>query len=62
LQEMPRQEVEKSVEWLTAMAQGILGCYYVLAVSSLYTRVLVLDCRVLYLDSFLVTGSGKASR
>ena len=34
LQEMPRQEVEKSIERSTAVAQGILGCHSVLVVSN----------------------------
>ena len=33
LQEVPRQEVEKSVEGSTAVAQGILGCRSSLVVS-----------------------------
>jgi hypothetical protein len=31
--EMPQQEVEKSVEGSTAVAQGILGCHSALVVS-----------------------------
>ena len=58
LQEVPWQEVEKSIEGSTAMAQGILGCHSILAVSSLCIRVLILRCRVLCLDRFLLTGSG----
>ena len=33
LQEVPRQEVEKSVEGSAAVAQGILGCHSSLVVS-----------------------------
>ena len=39
LLETPQQEVEKSVEGSTAVAQGILGCHSSFVVSIFYTRV-----------------------
>ena len=35
LQEVPQQEVEKSVDRLTVVAQGILGCHSALILSDL---------------------------
>ena len=43
LQEVPRQEVEKSVEGLTTVAQGILGCHSSLVVLIFCTRVVELS-------------------
>ena len=40
LLEVPQQEVEKSVEGSTVIAQGILGCHSSLVVSVFCTRVL----------------------
>jgi hypothetical protein len=37
MQEVPQQEVEKSVEGSTVVAQGILGCHSSLVVSIFYT-------------------------
>jgi len=48
-QEMPQQEAEKPTEGSIAVAQGILGCHSILAISNLCTRVLVLSYRVLCL-------------
>jgi len=45
--ETPRQEVDKSVEGSTTVAQGILGCHSSLVVSVFCTRVLCLDCVLL---------------
>ena len=43
LLETPQQEVEKSVEGSTAVAQGILGCHSSIVVSIFCTRVVELS-------------------